>query len=68
MEINSPSRTTQSFRWIAATGCGQGEMDYKPILKFVKEHKPFVHALLEETRPENSQRARHYMARMYEEV
>ncbi|MCI9229896.1 MAG: sugar phosphate isomerase/epimerase [Lachnospiraceae bacterium] len=50
------------------TGCGQGEMDYKPILRFVKEHKPFIHVLLEETRPENSQRARHYMARMYGEA
>lgn len=53
---------------LLSMGCGQGEMDYKPILRFMKEHKPFIHATLEDTKPENNQRAKHYITRMYQEV
>lgn len=53
---------------LLSMGCGQGEMDYKPILKFMKERKPFIHATLEDTRPENNQRVKHYITRMYQEV
>lgn len=53
---------------LLSMGCGQGEMNYKPILKFMKERKPFIHATLEDTRPESNQRAKHYITRMYEEV
>lgn len=49
-------------------GCGLGEMDYVPILKYMKEHKPFIHATLEDTRPENNQRVKHFITRKYEEV
>ena len=53
---------------LLSMGCGQGEMDYGPILKFMKEHKPFIHATLEDTKPENNQRAKHYITRMYGEA
>ncbi len=53
---------------LVSMGCGQGEMDYKPILKFMKEHKPFIHATLEDTKPENNQRAKHYITRMYQDA
>lgn len=53
---------------LLSMGCGQGEMDYRPILKFMKERKPFIQATLEDTRPENNQRAKHYITRMYNEI
>ncbi len=49
-------------------GCGLGQMDYGPILKFMKERKPFIHATLEDTQPENNQRVKHFITRKYEEV
>lgn len=53
---------------LLSMGCGLGEMDYTPILKYMKEHKPFIHATLEDTRPENNQRVKHFITRKYEEV
>lgn len=53
---------------LLSMGCGLGEMDYKPILKFIKEHKPYIHTILEDTRPENNQRVKHYITRKYEEL
>lgn len=46
-------------------GCGRGEMDFDPILKFIKNRKPFIHATLEETTPENSLQVKSYMERKY---
>lgn len=53
---------------LLSMGCGQGEMNYSPILKFMKERKPFIQATLEDTKPENNQRVKHFIQRMYEEV
>lgn len=49
-------------------GCGLGEMDYTDILRFMKERKPFIHATLEDTKPENNQQVREYILRKYDEV
>lgn len=49
-------------------GCGRGGMDFDPILRFMKEKKPFVHALLEETRPENCQQVKSFIQRKYAQV
>lgn len=53
---------------LSAMGCGLGEMDYRPILKFMKERKPFIQATLEDTKPENNQRVKHFIQRMYDEA
>ncbi len=53
---------------LLSMGCGQGEMDYTAILKYMKAHKPFIHATLEDTRPENNQRVKHFITRKYEEA
>ena len=50
------------------TGCGLGEMDYTAVLKFMKERKPFIHATLEDTVPENNQQAKEYILQRYAEV
>ncbi len=37
-----------------AVGCGYGEMDYRGIVRFAEERKPFVQATLENTTPETA--------------
>ncbi len=37
-----------------AVGCGCGEMDYRRIIAFAQEKKPYIHATLENTVPENA--------------
>ncbi len=41
--------------------CGLGEMDYSQILTFAQEHKPFIQATLEDTKPENAEAARAFI-------
>ncbi len=43
---------------------GLGDMDYRSILRFAKEKKPFIHATLENTRPENAQQALEYLRQL----
>ncbi len=51
-----------------SVGCGLGEMDYTSILKFMKERKPFIHATLENTKPENNQQVKNFILQKYAEV
>lgn len=37
---------------VKSVGCGFGEMKYDSIIKFALEKKPFIHATLEDTKPE----------------
>lgn len=39
---------------LKSVACGLGEMKYDKILKFMKEKKPYIHATLENTLPENA--------------
>ena len=54
-------------RW-SCPPAGFGEMDYLPILKFIKEKKPHIHVTLENTKPENNQQAKNYILQKYEEA
>ncbi len=45
---------------------GLGEMDYRSILRFVKEKKPYVQISLENTKPENAVAAREYLESLYQ--
>ena len=45
-----------------------GEMDYTEILKFMKARKPFIHATLEDTKPENNQAAKNFILQRYAEI
>lgn len=45
--------------------CGLGEMDYRPVLRFAKERKPYIQATMENTRPENAEAARKYIEDLY---
>lgn len=52
---------------LAATGAGQGGMgDYRTILRFAKQEKPWVFATLENTTPENSVQCLQYLQKQYD--
>lgn len=53
-----------------SVACGTGEMgdSYERILKFVKERKPFAHATLENTVPENAVATREYIQGIYDRL
>ena len=43
---------------IVSMGCGLGEMDYTSIVEFATKYKPYIHATLEDTKPDNAVAAR----------
>ena len=47
---------------------GTGMMNYDAVLKFAKQHKPYVHATLEDTKPENAVQAREFIEKRYAQV
>lgn len=42
-------------------------MNYDRIIRFMKERKPYIHATLENTVPENAVASREYIQRLWEE-
>ena len=56
----------------AGTGKGNpvtgGGLNYRLLLKKIKEHKPYVHCTLENTVPENAVATREFMERTYASV
>lgn len=46
---------------MCAVAVGNGEMNYKQIKTFLEKKKPFIHATLENTTPDNAIRAREYI-------
>lgn len=53
---------------MVSLGCGKGEMDFGPILKFMKERKPFIHATLEDTTPDNNVQVKSFIERKYAQI
>jgi sugar phosphate isomerase/epimerase len=53
---------------LVSVAAGSGELDYKPIIDFIHERKPFIHCTLEDTTPENAVTAREYIENMYRNV
>lgn len=53
---------------IDSVAAGTGKMDYTALMKFIKEKKPYIHATLENTVPENAVQAREHMQRLWEEA
>ena len=47
---------------------GNGELNYKPIIQFIKTRKPFIHCTLENTVPENAVAAREYIEKMFKDA
>ena len=53
---------------LKAVGAGTGEMDFSPIMKFIKKEKPFIYGTLENTTPENAEYCGAKMRELYEAV
>lgn len=47
---------------------GQGGMDYRRVMAFAKEEKPFLYATLENTSPDNAEVCRQAMQKLYDEA
>lgn len=50
---------------LVSVAAGTGELNYKPVIDFIRERKPFIHCTLEDTTPENAVAARKYISNMY---
>ena len=46
---------------VKSMACGLGEINYDTIVKFALEKKPFIHATLEDTKPDNAVAAREFI-------
>lgn len=53
---------------LISVAAGEGEMDYRAILRFLKEYKPCIQATLENTVNENAVGSRMLIERIYSEV
>ena len=51
-----------------SVAAGMGQMNYEPLMKFMKERKPFIHATLEDTVPTNNQQAKNFIQKLYDEA
>lgn len=51
---------------LKSVGAGTGEMDYSAIMRFLKREKPFIHATLENTVPDNAEACRRAMQDAYD--
>ncbi|MBQ7776989.1 MAG: sugar phosphate isomerase/epimerase [Lachnospiraceae bacterium] len=51
-----------------SVGAGLGQMDYTSIIKFMKERKPYIHATLENTTPENNIQVKEFIQKLYDEA
>lgn len=48
--------------------CGLGEMDYREVIRFAKQQKPWIQTTLENTRPSNAVAAREYIQKIEESL
>ena len=53
---------------LISVAAGTGLMDYREIMAYLKQSKPYIQATLENTVPENAVRAREYLAGIYAEA
>ena len=59
--------TVDSPRFTSVAPADKGCMNYDRIIRFMKERKPYIHATLENTVPENAVASREYIQRLWEE-
>lgn len=53
---------------LISLAAGKGQMNYEAVMKFMKQRKPYIHATLEDTVPENAVEARELMQRLWKEA
>ena len=52
---------------LVSVAAGTGEMNYDALIRFIKERKPYIHATLENTNPDNAVWAREYIQGLWEQ-
>lgn len=53
---------------LESVAAGNGSMDYAPLMRFIKNKKPYIHATLENTVPENAEASRRLIERLWMEA
>lgn len=53
---------------LVSVAAGKGNMDYSDLMRFIKKEKPFIHATLENTVPDNAVWAKEHILRLWEEA
>ena len=53
---------------LLSMGAGMGEMDYTGLMRFIKKEKPYIHATLEDTKPDNAVAARLFIQKQWEQA
>lgn len=53
---------------LLSMGAGMGEMDYTGLMQFIKKEKPYIHATLEDTKPDNAVAARLFVQKQWEQA
>lgn len=51
-----------------SVGAGLGQMDYTSLIKFMKTRKPYIHATLEDTTPENNIQCKEFIQNLYDQA
>ncbi len=51
---------------LKSVAAGTGEMDYGRVIRFMKERKPYIHATLENTVPENAVQSRLFIQNLWD--
>ena len=53
---------------LVSVGAGLGQMDYTSVIRFMKTRKPFIHATLENTTPENNIQVKEFIQKLYDQA
>jgi L-ribulose-5-phosphate 3-epimerase len=53
---------------LVSVAAGTGIMNYESLIKFMKQDKPFIHATLEDTNPQNAVAARKYIQEIWDKM
>ncbi len=53
---------------IRSCGAGLGIFNYEPLMKFIKEKKPYIHCTLEDTKPENAVWCREHIQALWDRL
>lgn len=53
---------------LVSVAAGKGNMDYSDLMRFIKKEKPYIHATLENTVPENAVWAKEHIQKIWEEA
>lgn len=53
---------------LISCAAGLGRFEYEPLIRFIKQRKPYIHCTLEDTKPENAVEAREFIQAIWDRV